>query len=24
MLSIPLLGYANAGRPLVNAEEENM
>jgi len=24
MLSIPLLGYANAWRPLVNAEEENM
>ena len=24
MLSIPLLGYANAGRPLVNAEEDNM
>ena len=24
MMSIPLLGYANAGRPLVNAEEENM
>jgi SOS-response transcriptional repressor LexA len=24
MLSIPLLGYANAGRPLVNAQEENM
>jgi len=24
MMSIPLLGYANAGRPLINAEEENM
>jgi len=24
MLSIPLLGYANAGRPLINAQEENM
>lgn len=24
MLSIPLLWYANAGRPLVNAEEDNM